>query len=149
MKTKLKIPYYLTDTTNRLFILRNHLYLRNRLPEYFINSLLTRGYKERAENIFLFVIKKTKYILNSILLLTLLLDSLALPIELSPMRMGKKVKMVPRISSLYRQTKRSIYVLSTQARTRKFVSKAIRYKIYREIVSSIYFMQDSYRQTQN
>jgi ribosomal protein S7 len=142
-------PTYLYDKEIRQYIIKNNLYLKNRLPDYFIKSLMTHGRKAQAERLLTQILLRLKHVGNLLGLFTQITDSFAAPIELSPVRMGKKVKMIPRISSLYRQTKRSIYMLSTEARTRKFINKSSLNKIYREIIAGLFFYQDSFRQNQN
>jgi hypothetical protein len=109
---------------------------------------MKEGQQEKSEILFFDLCLQLSNIGEPLILLSQSVDNLSTPLELSPVRMGKKIKMIPRVSSEHRQCLRSIFYLASQLRTRKFVGKAILKKTYREIISSIYFSQDSFRRAQ-
>lgn len=143
------LPDYLLDAKLRKYIIKNHIHSNYKLPEYLIKGIMQKGKKAKAEQIFFLVIKKLKYISNFFMFLNLAVETLSNPIELSPARFGKKIKMIPRISDNFRQVKRGLYLVTTQVRARKFINKPVITKLIRELISNVYFCQDSFRQIQD
>lgn len=63
--------------------------------------------------------------------------------------MGKKVKMIPRMSSFSRQYTRGAFVLTKQLQTRKFLGRPFKRKVLKEVVSGLFFPEESFRYTQH
>lgn len=148
-KNLYNLPNYLLDTKLRRYILKNQIHSNYKIPEYLIKGVMQKGKKLKAENLFFSIVKHLKYIKNFFILMNIAIESLSNPVELSPARFGKKIKMIPRISTSFRQMKRGIFVLTLQARSRKYISKKILPKLVKEFISSVYFTQDSFRITQD
>lgn len=144
---KMLSPFITRDHTRR-FIIKNSFFLAHKLPGLYIQSFIRQGKKSKAERALYTLCAKLNHIGEPLLLLSQSANSLRTPLELSPVRMGKKIKMVPRLSGEHRQTLRSIFVLASQLRTRKFVGKPFLSKLYREIISSLYVSKDSFRRSQ-
>lgn len=139
---------FVQKAQTRRFIIKNSLFLSQRLPSLYIQSFMLQGQKEKSEILFYKLCLKLNSIGDPLLLLAQSSTNLRTPLELSPVRMGKKIKMVPRLSGEHRQCFRGVFVLASQIRTRKFVGKPFLNKVYREIVSSIYLSKDSFRRAQ-
>lgn len=150
MSTSKPIPKFLIYKSARRYVKKNHMYLETNLTWVYAQSFLKSGKRATADILVCVILARLKFIATPTMLLSLANWALSMPVEISPIRMGKKIKMIPRVCSFYRQHKRSAHDLSTQLNLRKYAGLGgFVHKVYKEVISGLFFPQESLRFTQH
>lgn len=144
-RTKLTVKPLLLISLTRKYIIRNHIYLEESTPHFYIQSMIRSGGKAKAELLLLSTLKLLQPVCNPSQLLHKAAENLVDLIEISPVRTGKKVRMIARAASSARQHKRSPFLLSKRLRNRRFQGASFANKLAKEIISSIYYPEESAR----
>ena len=99
----------------------------------------------RAENTLLRALKLLQPVGYPTQLLHVASENLADMVEISPIRTGKKVRMLARNSSITRQQQRSPYLIARRLRSRRFQGQSFLTNFIKEVISSVYFPEESAR----
>lgn len=146
-KYKLKTKSLLLVSRNRKFIIKNHMFLEETTLHIFLQSLLRDGKRSKSEVLLLTALKLLQPLGYPSQLLHLAAENLLDIVEISPVRTGKKVRMVARASGAARQHRRSPYLIARRLRSRRFLGQPFIGNLTKELVSSLYFPEESARRT--
>lgn len=142
-------PRYLNPTLSsqktRRYILKNHIFLEDRLIWTYMQGLTISGNKPKAEKTLIRALSLLQQIQTPTKSLYISAKNLMEIVEISPIRTGKKVRMLARPSSAARQLKRSPQLLVRRLRAHRFIGQSFLKKFLKEIYASLYYPSDSER----